>query len=360
MDILYLYNLLLLMLFPFFRKHLVYIIAATFPLFLLFLPDTGYDFRFYEEAYNTVYFDANAPLFFRSRSYLTAEPGWFAYMGIIKPFIPDFRYFLVFNFLLCLFLIKRSLTIMGVRPDLMNLMIALMVPVQFITIMFWSPRSALPLALCFYSFALLQKNRLLLPLLLLLIAGNIHSQYLVVIAAMLSYQILDNYVFAKYSKKISIAVSLGLLFVAFISVQTIVAYLSFLPSAAILNSKLSYLSADNTGFRITGILSIFIYPMFLYVNRKNTELKGYFDLLLFFTVFSFLMNVAFIENAHIAGRLSRVTDYFLFPFVLGYAALLVNRGIGAFFLIPLFVVFPFMFPGLYDFREIMTSLFGAT
>ncbi|MEW4468820.1 EpsG family protein [Parasphingorhabdus sp. JC815] len=356
MHIYYLYNLLLFGLFPVLGRRIIFLIALTFPFFLLFLPDTGADFIYYQNAYETVYFDTSAPLFFRSGSELTAEAGWFTYTGLLHYLLPNYRWFLVVNFLLCLALIVKSLTVLKIDKDKIGLMVAVMVPISFVTIMFWSPRSALPLALCFLGIAYLEKRREILGIFLFFIALMIHSQYAVIIFIFSLFYFLKRYILVRYKISTILAISGLFLIIAYLNAEYVVSILDFIPTAAILTSKLHYLESSETAFRTSGLLSIFVYPLFMWFCRKNPDFQKIGTVLIMLTVFSMLINIAFINNAHIAGRIARASDYFLFSYVLATTAFLLSPRIGSLVLIPMFIVLPFLFPDLYNFTEIMGSL----
>ena len=150
--------------------------------------------------------------------------------------------------------------------------------------------------------------------------------------------------------------AIAVLALGYLAIDYILVIISFLPTSAIISSKLHYLDSANSGFRMSGLLSIVIYPLFMIFFRKNPEFRKLETVLVVLTAFSLLINIVFISNAHIAGRLSRVSDYFLFSYVLATTAFLVSPRIGSLVLIPLFIGLPFLFPDLYDFKEVLESL----
>jgi Gpi18-like mannosyltransferase len=183
MAIFYFYFIALTFFHPILKSKTTWIVAVTFPFFLLTLPDTGADFSVYESAYENTYFNLESVMFFRSSSILTAEPGWFTYTGLVGYLISDFRYFLVFNFLLCLGLLVHAGRLLKINPDAFGLMVILFLPVCFIVIMFWSPRSSLPFALVVLGMAYLQNNKKIIGLFLFAVALTIHSQYAAIVIA---------------------------------------------------------------------------------------------------------------------------------------------------------------------------------
>ena len=85
--------------------------------------------------------------------------------------------------------------------------------------------------------------------------------------------------------------------------------------------------------------------------------KKYGDISLIFVIFSFAINVIFFTNSHIAGRIARTSDYFMFAFALSTFSLFLNRDFGSLFLVPIMAVLPFLFGDLYKYDEIVKFLF---
>lgn len=358
MHIYYLYNLLLFLLYPFLRWRLTLFIMLTYPFFLLYLPETGFDFAIYQLAYESIYFDSHAPLFFRSSASITAEPGWFLYTGIIHTFISDFRYFLVFNFIICMVIFLKTMKVLGIERNRSALMIALLVPICLITIMFWSPRSALPFMITILAISYLHSGLLILPIILSLTAITIHSQYAVILMLSIAFYVSRTKRTTNGGKFILLLLSLIFIAILYFFRMQIVNFISFLPSSGIIAGKLHYLQDSNGAFRVSGILSILVFPLYVFSRRTSLAKRHYFDTVILFSVFSMAINLIFLGNAHIAGRLARASDYYLFSYILADATLYIHRPFGAWVLIPIFTLLPFLFPDLYNVGEIYEALAG--
>ena len=143
--------------------------------------------------------------------------------------------------------------------------------------------------------------------------------------------------------------------------------LSFLPSVNIITAKMNYFEAEDGekgGFRLTAILSILIYPVLALklvkiisqtnvnlvfqssVPKKNETLLVY--LLFALMVYGAVINLAFLEVPHIAGRLSRFSDYVGMGLVLPlFLRLVFNELITNWVLIILCLLAPILFASLY-------------
>lgn len=348
MGIHYLYNLSLLFFFALSRKYFKLIVLITYPLFLIYLPDTGYDFSHYERAYETIFYSPDAKLFFRSRSILTAEPGWFLYNGIISFLTQDFRGFLVVNFILCVYVLLKTLDLLEIKKDDQSLMLLLMVPVIFPTLFFWSPRSSISFVLALFSLANAIRGRFIVSLISAIASGLIHSQYLPALGLVnlcLAFSKLE--IFERNRIIVIFLVFLGML-VMLLNVGFFLSLLSFMPSAETIQQKSAYLSSRQESFRATSILSIVVFPILIFIFREKIKREGLFTFIIVLSAFSFVVNVAFFKNAHVAGRLSRVSDYFLFSYLIAISFYYVKK-IKYFMLFSVLVVYPFAFPDLYPF-----------
>jgi hypothetical protein len=85
----------------------------------------------------------------------------------------------------------------------------------------------------------------------------------------------------------------------------------------------AYLDNERTGFRITGLLSIIGYPLMIYKLEKyynTSKLETLFfnnkksDMLFMYMLYAIILygaaiNLGYFNNPHMAGRLSRMSDY---------------------------------------------------
>jgi EpsG family len=359
MAIFYFYFIVLTIFHPILKSKTTWIVAVTFPFFLLTLPDTGADFSVYESAYENTFFNSDSALFFRASSILTAEPGWFTYTGLVGYIISDFRYFLVFNFLLCLGILVQAGRLLKIDPDAFGLMVILYLPVCFIVIMFWSPRSSLPFALVVLGMAYLQNNKKIVGLVLFAVALTIHSQYAAIVIAASLYFLFRHTPWFANSKFLILSGAGATLVAIVVFRQSFIQLVAFLPTAQFAQAKLGYLDQSKSIFRPTALLSVVVYPMFLLLRFKHLKRRPEFDFILVMVFMSSMLNIAFYDNGHVAGRLSRASDYFLFAYVFCHAALLFSKQLGALLLIPIVVVLPFAFGDLYQVREVFSYLYSS-
>jgi|GEM_PF-4238692 len=132
-------------------------------------------------SFENAVFDRSATNWIRGGSELTAEPAWKWYTAALKFFLgQNFRYFLVANFWITLALINTAFKKLQLSRDQTNLGLALMVPVVFPTIMFWSPRSSVSLGLCLLGVAEVSNRNLRRAIPLIAVGTAIHSQYIAV------------------------------------------------------------------------------------------------------------------------------------------------------------------------------------
>jgi EpsG family len=336
-----------------------WIIIATFPYFLLALPETGADFSFYKEAYETVYYDVGSPLFFRSGSVLTAEAGWFLYTGLASYVVPQFRDFLVLNFFICTSIFLLACRILKISPKQFSLMMLLLLPVNMMVLMFWSPRSALPFSLIILAAACLQTGRNLSAIVLMVCAVSVHSQYAIVAVFLAVYFLLRKIPWIK-DNLIFIGMALVSTFAMLFAFRNqIIPLLTFLPNFEIVSAKAKALDVESgvgSGFRFTSILSIIVFPAIIYSQKVKLQNTTYFELLVVFASTSLFMNVFFIDNPHFASRLSRASDYFIYSFLFSYLFVYSPSAVSVATVCSLVVILPFLFGDLYRVDEIFAWL----
>ncbi|WP_310467825.1 EpsG family protein [Sphingomonas sp.] len=321
-------------------------ILVSYPLFLLYLPDTGYDFQYYEQAFDGVYYDPTADLWFRSTSTLTAEPAWFTYTGLMRYLTDDFRVFLVLNFFLSISLMYVSFKKLDIDPEMRAAMLVMMVPVIFPTVMFWSPRSSISLALVYFGVSLLHNRKTIIGVLVLLLAGSIHSQYLPFVLLVAVFYV-GQQVLPFLNRFAITVIGLSILTLTIFASQYILPYLTVLPSSVIITSKLNYLDVQEQGIRFSGFMSLLVYPVLLILFRKKLAERREFPLLVLMVIFSFVINLIFFASPHVAGRISRAADYFLFCY-LGAYVVRTYPAAGLVGVALLFAALPLVYTGLYD------------
>ena len=311
------------------------LIFICIPIFLVALPTTGADYDFYELSYVNASFSAEFP-FFYSRSILTAEPLYVWYTSLISVITQvSFPAFLAINFLLCSFIINYNLKkIARFNINLRSSFWLYITPIIIPTIFYFSPRSSISFCFILSGFFILSfRHKMKLGAILMFIGFSFHSQYLLVSLYILTLYLVQlkqpNLRKGVILKLNLILAALLLLFLlALPYLESIISSLfSFLPSASVAVSKLHYISDDidsSTGFRLTSILSIIIYPIVAlmilnkYNESENIINKTFLFMIIGLVFFSLIVNIVFINEPHVAGRLSRFSDYFSMGFMIPY------------------------------------------
>ncbi len=277
----------------------------------------------------------------------------------------NFPFFLALNFLLCSFIISYSLKkVAGFNITIRSSFYLYITPVIIPTIFYFSPRSSISFCFILLGFLTLSiRRKLSLGVLSLFVGFSFHSQYILV-----SLYILTLYLLSCYLRNLTkltilrvnlIAAFFLLLFLLVLPyLQEIINSLfSFLPSASIALSKLHYIAEENEssgGFRVTAILSILVYPLLaLAILNKYKEKNPIIDNTFLFCMlgivfFGAVVNIAFIGEPHVAGRLSRFSDYFSMGFLIPYSFYTYNKiFLGKIVALLLCLVAPLIFKTLY-------------
>lgn len=326
------------------------LILFTYPLFLLFLPDTGADFSLYEMAYDSLSFDINATFFYSGGNEITAEFGWKLYNAFIKKITgASFRGFLIYNFLICIVILLAMFKKFNISNKKIYLMIVFMLPTVFPVVFFWSPRSAISLCFALYGIVELWNGRKIRAAIVMLLCISVHSQYIVIcfFAMFFIFIYKVNFISEKFKPLFSV---IPLLFVALLINfrNELAGLISFIPNANIIVGKLHYFDDAEAGFRLSSILSILLFPL-IYFSISD-RLGRHKDLIFMFVLFGCAINLMFINIPHISGRLSRASDYFLIAFLTGYFLTsklkVYNRLFAGSFIM---LVGPFLYPSLYGF-----------
>lgn len=314
------------------KKVVCWLSIVVAAIFLIYLPFVESDYILYEEAYDCAYFMSSFPWFWTT-STLTSEPLYLWYTslgGVILPW--GFPVFLATNFLLCIALswivLKRLSSKIRYHFWMMFL------PVIFLTVFYYSPRSSISFILVFVGFGYLAMNRIAKSTLCLFLGCMIHSQYLLISLLLLGTHYL---LFKKIKKKdncllIILAVTFPLCIVLFSInnyLNVVSSILSLLPSGEFAQAKLMYYYDSNSEylagvFRLTSILSVVVYPymaiklLSLY-KRKTVKYLFFFNddhsdfrflyLIVAVVLYGAAINIAYYNSPFIAGRLSRFSDY---------------------------------------------------
>jgi hypothetical protein len=338
--------------------------------FLVVLPTTGWDYEVYKQAFDASYFSDKYP-WFQSRTILTSEPFylWYnSFWGVILPL--GFSWYLAVNFLVCVVISK--FTFKKFKPDHFLYFWLMFLPVIIPTVFYFSPRSSISFILIFCAMVTLTRHKYLWATLLFFMGCMTHSQFLLITFLIIGTYILlyrANYSEEKYMriiKFLSIFLFIALNFMSQLS-SVLVNFLSFLPTVKIIAAKMHYFESEdgeNSSFRLTAILSILIYPIlsyslvklisqskrnlvFLDSIPKKTELL--FTYMLFaIMAYGAVINLSFLNESHVAGRLSRLSDYIGMGLVLPlYMRLVLNEITTKWVLILFCLVAPLLFATLY-------------
>lgn len=316
------------------KKVGCYFILLGVPIFLIFLPTTGWDYDFYKESYDNAVLISTFP-YFESVSSLTAEPLYVWYSSAISVLTKvEFSIFLALNFLISCAIVLYGLNIGGINSNIKYYYFLFFMPVIIPTIFYFSPRSSISFCFVFLGFmSLFFRKRLFCGLYFLFIGFSFHTQYFL-ISLYLFFIYLLALKFDSYKKSSIIVVNLIValflfLFLFFLSYfeKIIATVFSFLPSASVAVSKLHYVSDSegvSGGFRLTSIFSIIIYPMCLYffIKKIDSDSTVFSKITIFGVVgivfFGVVVNLVFMGEPHVAGRLSRFSDYFCMSLLIPY------------------------------------------
>ena len=338
---------------------------------LIFLPGNTHDYVYYQQANEAAYFTSAFPWFETSAS-ITAEPLylWYSSMaGVIFPF--GFEFFLALNFVVCFLLLQRLSK--SINPQAIYLFWIASMPVVFPTIFYFSPRSSLSFFVILLAVLLLSQSRSLINVkvitaVLLLIAGlSLHSQY-ILIAIFVCFFYIVSFFLANKSLKVKkfymilfALISVGLVFSIGSVINQIEVLFSNAGASNVAVSKLRLLRESQGGTRLTSILSIVIFPCLgaylLSASSRNaktiffkarTHDKMFVTLICYLTFVGLAVNLAFLDAPHVAGRLSRFTDYIGMLIIAPAAlSLLIGRRLAIFFLLIFAAISPLIYPTLY-------------
>lgn len=336
--------------------------------FLLFLPDTGFDYSAYKDAYDNSYVSLDFP-WFQTSSYLTSEPLFKWYISLFANLFPfGYPYFLAFNYLLCVALLFVFMNYLSYDKSVFKLFLFYILPVVFPVVMYWSPRSSISFVFVVGGLVYLIRNKLFLGVLCLFLGCSFHSQYLLV-----SFFIfVSSIILRKLSPRIYMSYSVISAVVLFVFLRVInsltrglISLLSFLPSAEVATGKMHYFVEDESsaGFRLTSLLSIFIFPYLswslirmikrikklVFGNNIIYQQQLYILYLVFaISLYGCSINLAFIDVPHLAGRLARFTDYLGMAFLLPlYIKCKFSDNTISFVLFILCLITPLLYKDLY-------------
>lgn len=357
------------MIFMFHKKiGFLFMVLGVF-YFLVVLPTTGMDYDVYKQAFDGAYFSVEYPWFF-SKTILTSEPFYLWYNSFWGAILPlGFPWYLAINFTICVLLSKFIFE--KFKPDNYFYFWVMLLPVIIPTIFYFSPRSSISFILIFGGMMTLVQHRYLSAVFLFFVGCMTHSQFLLISFLIgFTYLLLykaknDQDRYLRIIKIFAVVLFVLLNFMSQIS-SLLVSFLSFLPSVDIIASKMHYFDSEGNSesFRLTAILSVLIYPLLAYKlvklithSRQNlifvssvTKATEVLFIYLLFAVMVYggIINLSFINDPHVAGRLSRLSDYVGMGLVLPlFIRLFLNEQTIKWVLILFCLLAPILFATLY-------------
>ena len=297
------------------------IVILLFMGFLFIAPETASDQDFY--AYKTAFENIqliNEYPYVITESNLTSERGFFWYMVPYHLVTSSFNSFLALNFLALIILGSFILKKIGLNKIELRSTMLYALPALIPLVFYWSPRSSPSLILILVSFYFFTERKFLYGLLFSFVAITIHSQYIPFVVVMSATMFLSSTSNKKpfyYASLLSL-ITLGLLkYGTGLISQLPFGYFGdlFLVAA----SKLHYIEelGASGGIRLAGIGIIIIssvYFIFFKKNIRKKTLEGEYKILTLLEIciaFSFFVNILFIQDSHVAGRIARFSDFFI-------------------------------------------------
>lgn len=335
---------------------------------LILLPTTGNDYEAYKADYDSAYFTNVFP-FFKTSAALTAEPFYKFYTALVSVMTGlPFQGFLALNFVICYYILfSKTNKYFKTYPSLLFIAMGLVSIVP--TIFYFSPRSSISFIMAFLSFLSFVENKTKKGLLFAFLTIGFHSQFIPTLLILFITSFIYKYLKRKrdyYLLFIAIFILLlSLLKLPLVIFNLFERIIGYLPSASLIKGKLHYFLEGDGSIRITSLLSIIVYPVTYFIclkrnafgyvmkDRVSQDFQNKFIYLMGVLVFlGFVINILMFGNAHVAGRLSRFSDYFLMIVLLPSFVLLFNcREIVVLLVyLLLFLSSPILYPTLYNFK----------
>lgn len=295
----------------------------VFGIFLLNATTTGNDYDLYKIGYENVTFFDEPP--FIATNELDSEPIYLLYMALGRLVTDEFNVFLTICFVVWIWLNKVAFSKLGVEKADLRYILLCALPVVIPVVAYWSPRSAISLPLVILTHYFLQKNRVATGVLFGVLAGLFHSQYIPFVLMLILTVVISRYLRWTVIKG---AIVFSILVVGLLRFGgDAISFLFDVRDGSIFSlafGKLHYFVDPNkTGaIRYSGLLIILMDIAYLLyfrryaqrsinTNQKGSNLAGALQLLGIAAVFSIVVNILFIHDAHVAGRVARFADYFV-------------------------------------------------
>ncbi|MCI5136889.1 MAG: hypothetical protein D3922_00400 [Candidatus Electrothrix sp. AR1] len=298
---------------------IILVIGCSVFLYLL-PPSVGGDYSIYQNAVENSYVSKEYP-WFKTEAGFSSEPLYLFYSSLLGVLLfKGYKLFMIANFIICYLISFLALRRCPYKNIFFFFWIATL-PVIFPTIFYGSPRSSISFFFVLAGFFLLVDMKYLLSFCCFSLGVSFHSQYLFSSGVIIScYFLLKNS--RNISKKLILYSLLALISICLFNIKFVLGLIlfvfSFLPSGDIASAKMHYFEDARSGIRFTSILSIFVYPILIYLFRSvkqvfffKEEEKEHMakNLFLAMILSAGILNIIFFNNPHVAGRLSRFSDY---------------------------------------------------
>jgi hypothetical protein len=313
------------------------------------------DYVHYEYLYREIVFDADMPFFFWDPTGFTGEPVWKLYNLLLKIITGSANYsiFLIFNFILTFYLIYTFAKNIISVPQQRVFFILFMLPVAFPILFLASPRSSISLFLVANSIIYIANGKYAKFALFAFLGFSIHSQYLPIVFSIAILKIVSynrrslrlGPVLISSNSLNNIA-TITLIMIVVYSYQLFLNYLSFLPSFDLISKKTHYLSGGDYTLRVSGLAFIVFFAISVFYLRDSIS-QRYKTYIYLLVIFSITVNIVFLGNAHVAGRLSRLSEYILFPYFLSIYTMMLPFAYRWLFCGVVVLAVPFLLPTLW-------------
>ncbi|MGB0981159.1 MAG: EpsG family protein [Winogradskyella sp.] len=374
MDYFYFYTLLVAIVFIFHKNFAKWLSILGGIFFLLYLPASGFyspDYFGYEQAYESAFVVPEYP-WISSDARIDAEIFYLRYTAFFKIITGlSYPYFLVINFVICVLL--SYLTLKRFNTFVKDTFWVMFFPILFPILFFHLIRSSISLFLLFLGFMMLVNAKnyksIIFALIVTFIGFNFHSQYiLIAVLFSIAFFLLRFKSVKDYSYNLRLVfVFSAILVVVLVALRSFVEELSTLVSVIstsdLATSKLGYLETeDSRGFRITSVLSVFVYPYMIYqlikntywnprpliLNEKHTE-RVFLFMLFAVVFFTAAINIAYFDSTHLSSRLGRFSDYLCMAVLVPlYLKICIGNKTESIIVLVVAVIAPFLYASIYQ------------
>ncbi|CAK8717254.1 hypothetical protein GKODMF_08845 [Candidatus Electrothrix gigas] len=299
-------------------SSIILVIGCSVFLYVL-PPSIGGDYYTYQSAVENSYVSTEFP-WFNTDSRFTSEPFYLFYSSFLGVLLfNSYQLFMIVNFIIC-YLISFFILRKCPYKNIFFFFWIASLPVIFPTIFYGSPRSSISLFLVLAGLFLLVDMKYLLSFCCFFLGISIHSQYFFISAVIILFYLLNKK--TKVSNKMILYTLLILLAIMLYKIELFLSLIlfifSFMPSGTVASSKMHYFEDARSGMRFTAILSVFIFPFLIYSLRRVKERLFFKEekkdkmlkkLFIAIVLTGGVLNIIFFNTPHLAGRLSRFSDY---------------------------------------------------